>query len=52
MVTNDARSTREIKFRISIAKETFNMKRAVFTSTFKEEASKVLHLENRFAGCC
>ena len=53
IITNDARCTREIKFRISMAKTAFNKIKTRFTSklelrTFKEETSYVLHLERSF----
>ena len=44
MVTNDARCTREIKYRIFIAKAAFGKKKNPFTSKL-EETSKVLYLE-------
>ena len=51
---NDARYTREIKKRITLAKAAFN-KAALFTSQlrllFKEETSNVLHLEHSFVWC-
>jgi hypothetical protein len=49
IITSDARCTREIKSRIAIAKAAFNKKKTLFTSqglNFKEETSKVLHLEH------
>jgi hypothetical protein len=55
MITNDAKCTCEIKSRISIAKAAFNKKKTLFTSNldlkFKEETSKVLHLEHSFVWC-
>jgi hypothetical protein len=54
MITNDARYTREIKSRIAMAKAAFNKKESFFLQTglkFKEETSKVLHLEHSFVWC-
>jgi hypothetical protein len=55
MITSDARCTREIKSRIAMAKAAFNKKKNLFTSkldlNFKEETSKVLHLEHCFVWC-
>ena len=52
MVTNDARSTREIKFRIAKAKAAVNKKKTFFHQQiglkFKDETHKVLHSEHRF----
>jgi hypothetical protein len=52
MITNDARCTREIKSRIAMAKAAFNKKKNLFIRKldfkFKEETSKVLHLEHSF----
>jgi F0F1-type ATP synthase beta subunit len=51
MITNDARCTCEIKSRIAMAKASFNKKKSFHQQTgikFKEETSKVLHLEHRF----
>jgi hypothetical protein len=51
-ITNDARCTREIKSRIAMAKAAFNEKKNIFHQQtglkFKEETSKVLHLEHSF----
>jgi hypothetical protein len=35
MITNAARCTREIKFRVVIAKAAFNRKKILFTSRFE-----------------
>jgi hypothetical protein len=54
IITNDARCTREIKSRIVMAKAAFNKKKTLFTRTglkFKEETSKVLHLERSYVWC-
>jgi hypothetical protein len=55
VITNNARCTREIKSRIAMAKAAFNKKKNLFTSKlefkFKEETSKVLHLEHSFVWC-
>jgi hypothetical protein len=55
MITNDARSTREIKFRIAKEKAAVNKKKTLFTSKldlkFKEETQEMLHLECSFAWC-
>jgi hypothetical protein len=48
MITNDARCTREIKSRIVMAKAAFNKKNLFTGLKFKEETSKVLHLEHSF----
>jgi hypothetical protein len=45
MITNGARCTREIKSRIAMAKAALNKKTGF---KFKEETSKVLHLEYSF----
>jgi hypothetical protein len=54
MLTNDARCTREMKSSIDMAKAVFK-KKALFTSKldlkFKEETSKVLHVECKFVWC-
>jgi hypothetical protein len=42
MVTNDARCTREIKGRITMAKAAFNRKKTLFTSKFDLELRKKL----------
>jgi hypothetical protein len=53
MITNDAGCTCTIKSRIVMAKEEF--KKKVFNKQiglkFKEETSKVLHLEHTFIWC-
>jgi hypothetical protein len=49
-----ARCTREIKYGIAIAKAAFNNKKTFHQQTglkFKEETSKVLHLERSFVWC-
>jgi hypothetical protein len=54
MVTNDARCTREIKSKIAMAKAAFNKKKTLHQQTglkFKEETSKMLHLEHSFVWC-
>jgi len=55
MMTYDAKCTLEIKSRIAMTKEAFNKQKAYFTSKvdlkFKEETSKVLHLEHIFLWC-
>jgi hypothetical protein len=54
MITNYARFTREIKSRIAMAKAAFNKKKTFYQQTglkFKEETSKVLHLEHSFVWC-
>jgi hypothetical protein len=51
MITNNARCTREIKSRIVMAKAAFNNKKTFHQKSvlkFKEETSKVLHLEHSF----
>jgi hypothetical protein len=45
-ITNDARCTRKIKARISMAKAALNKKIRA-----KEETSEVLHLEHSFVWC-
>jgi hypothetical protein len=42
ILTNDGRCTCEIKFRIAMAKATFNKKRTLFTSTLDLELKKML----------
>jgi hypothetical protein len=42
MVTNDARSTREIKARIAMAKAAFNKKKTLFTSKLDLELREKL----------
>lgn len=48
MITNAARCTGKIKFRIAMAKAALNKKKNLFTSKFdfkfKEETGKVVHL--------
>jgi hypothetical protein len=54
MITNDARCTREIKSRIAMAKAALNKKKTFHQKSglkFKEETSKVLHLERSFVWC-
>jgi hypothetical protein len=54
MITNDARCTLEIKSRIAMAKAALKKKktfRQQIGLTFKEESSKVLHLEHSFVWC-
>jgi len=51
MITNYARCIREIKSRITMAQTAFKKKDSFHQQiglTFKEETSKVLHLEQRF----
>jgi hypothetical protein len=48
MITNHSRCTGEIKSRIAMAKAAFNNKKTLCTCKFKEENSKVLHLEHSF----
>jgi hypothetical protein len=52
MITNDEICKREIKSRIAMAKAALSKKKTLFTSKldlkFKEESSKVLHLECSF----
>jgi hypothetical protein len=48
MISDDARCTREIKSRISMAKAAFNQQTLL---KFKEETSKVLHLGHCFVWC-
>jgi hypothetical protein len=53
-ITNDARCTCEIKSRIAMAKSAFNKKKTFHQKIglkFKEESSKVLHLEHSFVWC-
>ena len=45
MATNDARYTREIKFRIAMAKAAFNKKKNLFTSTAD------LNLREKLSNC-
>jgi hypothetical protein len=40
ILTNDGRCTREIKCRVAMAKEAFDKKRALFTSTLDFELRK------------
>jgi hypothetical protein len=55
MITQDARCTHEIKSRIAMAKAAFNKKKTFFHQQtglkFKEETSKLLHLEHIFVWC-
>jgi hypothetical protein len=49
MVTNEARRTRDIKYRIALGKAAFNIKKSLFISKFhlnKEEISEILRLEH------
>jgi hypothetical protein len=48
VITNDASCTCEIKSRIAMAKAAYNKKTGL---KFKEETSKVLHLEHSFVWC-
>ena len=51
MITKDTRYTREIKFRIAIAKAAFSRKKTFHQQTglkFEEETNEVLHLEHSF----
>ena len=49
LITNVARGTRDIKFRIVMAKAVLNKKKILFTS--KLETSEVLHLQHGFLWC-
>ena len=55
MITNDVRCTREIKSRIAIAKSSTQQEENSFHQQtgliFKEETSKVVHLEYSFVWC-
>jgi hypothetical protein len=54
MIRNDARRTREIKSRIVMATAAFHKKNSFHRSigpAFKEETSKVLHLEYSNVWC-
>jgi hypothetical protein len=51
MVTNDARCTLEIKSRIAMATQHSTRRRQQSEREFKEETSKVLHLELSFVLC-
>jgi hypothetical protein len=55
MITSDARCTREIKSRIAMAKNSIQQEEKSFHQQtgikFKEETSKVLHLEHSFVWC-
>jgi len=55
LLTNDGRCTCEIKSRIAMAKAAFNKKKMSFYQhiglKFKEETSKMLHLEHGFLWC-
>jgi hypothetical protein len=52
IITNNERFTREVQYRITMAKAAFNKKKtfspANWTSILKEETSAVLHLEHSF----
>ena len=51
MVTNEARRTRDIKYRIATEKAALNIKKSLSISKFylnKEEISEMLHLELKF----
>ena len=52
-VIKDARCTGEIKSKNAITKAVFNKKETFSTASwdFKEETSKVLHLEHSFVWC-
>jgi len=53
MLTNDGRCTREIKYRIAMAKAVFN-KQTFYHHIglkFEEETNKMLHLEHGFVWC-
>jgi hypothetical protein len=54
MITNDARCKHKIKYRTSMAKTTFKMKQIHFykqvSLKFKDESSKLLHLEHSLYG--
>ena len=55
MIINYARGSREVKFRISLAKATFNENTAVFHQQtglkFKEETIRVPRLDHSFVWC-
>jgi hypothetical protein len=54
MITNDARSTREIKSRISTAKAAFNGKKIFYQQIgliFQEQTGEVLRLDNSILWC-
>jgi len=54
MTMNDARCTREIKSRIAMTEAEFNKKKTVHWQIgpqFKEETSKVLHMEHSLVWC-
>jgi hypothetical protein len=54
IITNDARGTCEIKYRIVMEKTAFNRKKAFYQQIglkFKEQLSKVLHFLHRFVWC-
>jgi hypothetical protein len=54
MITSDARCTREIKSRSTMAIAALNKKKTFHQQTglkFKEETNKVLHLEYSFVWC-
>jgi len=51
MITNNERCTREVKYRIAVAKAAFNKKTfspVNWTSVFKEETTAVLRLMHSF----
>jgi hypothetical protein len=54
VITNDARGTREIKCSIAMVNAAFNKKKVLPTRKldyyFKEENSRVLHLNHSFYG--
>jgi hypothetical protein len=54
MITNDARRTREIKYRIAMVKAAFNKKKTLYQQIKlnMEEAYKMLHLEHSFVLYC
>jgi hypothetical protein len=54
MMTNDARCRCEIKSRTVMTKAAFNKKKTLLQQIwlkFKEETSKVIHLEHSFVWC-
>ena len=55
MITNNARSTKEIKFKIAMAKAAFNKMMIILISTLdlnlRKNTSEVLHLEYSFEWC-
>ena len=55
IITNDARSNHEIKSTIAWHKQNSTRRRLFFQQIglkFKEETSKVLHMEDIFVSCC